>query len=55
MTNVVGIDVAVAQATQAPQQLQKQQAALYVLFTLMLHFLQFTRIFDKIGHIANIV
>ena len=29
MTNVVGIDVAVAQATQTPQQLQKQQAALY--------------------------
>ena len=29
MMNVVGIDVAVAQATQTPQQLQKQQAALY--------------------------
>ena len=29
MTNVVGIDVAVAQVTQTPQQLQKQQAALY--------------------------
>ena len=29
MMNVVGIDVAVAEATQTPQQLQKQQAALY--------------------------